>query len=59
MEASDDADLQLPCASKLAFDTIKEARVIKLLSEQRYHSKLKAYRCPYCHLFHLASDDDE
>lgn len=46
----------LPCGDKLAFDSEKEAldqaRVIKWQRD----TKLKAYRCRYCQLWHLSSN---
>jgi hypothetical protein len=49
----------LPCADKLAFDTLQAARATANLSEYRYGSKLKAYKCRYCHLYHLSSNFDD
>ncbi len=45
----------LPCADKLAFDTPEAARATATVSEYRYGSVLKAYRCRYCGLYHLSS----
>jgi len=46
----------LPCGDKLTFDSEKEAldqaRVIKWQRD----TKLKAYRCRYCQLWHLSSN---
>ncbi|HSX30495.1 MAG TPA: hypothetical protein VLE99_01100 [Candidatus Saccharimonadales bacterium] len=46
----------LPCAEKLAFETVKAARATATVSEHRYGGKLKVYKCRHCHLYHLASD---
>lgn len=49
----------LPCADKLAFETVKEARTTATVSEHRYGGKLKAYKCRHCHLYHLATAYNE
>jgi hypothetical protein len=49
----------LPCADKLVFDTQAAARATATTSEWRYGSKLKVYRCRYCHLYHLSSNSEE
>ena len=49
------ADEPLPCADKLAFETVKEAQATATVSEHRYGGKLKVYRCRYCRLYHLSS----
>lgn len=46
----------LPCAGKLTFETPDAAQATGTVSEWRYGSKLKVYKCRYCHLYHLASD---
>lgn len=48
----------LPCAEKLAFETIKAARATATVSEHRYGSKLKVYKCRYCGLYHLSSNPE-
>jgi hypothetical protein len=45
----------LPCADKLAFDTVQAARATATVSEHRYGSKLKVYKCRHCGLYHLSS----
>jgi hypothetical protein len=45
----------LPCADKLAFETVKAAQATATVSQHRYGSKLKVYKCRYCHLYHLAT----
>lgn len=49
------SDEPLPCAEKLAFATPEAARATATVSEHRYGSKLKVYRCRYCQLYHLSS----
>jgi hypothetical protein len=52
-------EIVLPCADKLAFDTLKEAKGVAVTSEYRYGSKLKVYQCRYCHQYHLATNYDD
>lgn len=54
--AMTDEATELPCADKMAFDTPKAARATATVSEHRYGTKLKVYRCRYCNLYHLASE---
>jgi hypothetical protein len=49
-------EVLLPCAEKLAFDTPAAARATATISQWRYGSKLKVYKCHYCHLYHLSSN---
>jgi len=49
----------LPCADKLAFDTVEAAKATATVSEYRYGSDLKVYKCRYCHLYHLSSNHEE
>jgi hypothetical protein len=53
----DTDEIKLPCADKLAFDTKQAAEATATTGEWRYGGKLKTYKCQYCHLWHLASDD--
>lgn len=53
------SDEPLPCADKLAFGTMKEARATATVSEHRYGSKFRVYKCRHCHLYHLATDYNE
>lgn len=46
----------LPCTGKLAFDTKKAAKTEATATGWRYGTKLKAYKCSHCGLWHLASD---
>ena len=52
-------DAPLPCADKLAFDTVRAAQATATVSEHRYGSKLKVYHCRYCQLYHLSSSPSE
>ena len=54
-----DEPAELPCKDKLAFDTRKEAETTANVAQYRYGTKLKAYVCRYCNLWHLASRFDE
>ena len=47
---------ELPCSEKLTFDTQKQAAATANVTEYRYGSKLKPYRCPHCQLWHLSSN---
>ena len=46
---------ELPCKDKLAFDTKKVAEATANVAHYRYGSRLHAYLCRYCHLWHLSS----
>ena len=52
-------DESLPCADKLAFETVRDARATATVSEHRYGNKLKVYKCRHCGLYHLATDVKE
>ena len=54
-----DEPASLPCTGKLAFDTPEAARATATVSEHRYGSKLKVYRCRYCNLYHLSSNPED
>lgn len=45
----------LPCADKLAFDSEKEALDQARVIKWRRDTKLRAYKCRYCQLWHLSS----
>lgn len=45
----------LPCADKLAFDTLKQAGAAAVVADYQHGAKLKAYRCRHCRLWHLSS----
>jgi hypothetical protein len=46
----------LPCSEKLAFDTKKQAEAAATVALYQHGTKLKAYVCRHCGLWHLASD---
>jgi hypothetical protein len=48
----------LPCADKLAFDTKKQAEGSAAAIKFQRGTKLRAYNCKFCDLWHLASDFD-
>jgi nitrate/TMAO reductase-like tetraheme cytochrome c subunit len=50
---------ELPCAQKLVFDTKKEAEAIALATDWQRGAALKAYKCRYCHLYHLTSQSTD
>jgi hypothetical protein len=52
-------DTSLPCADKLAFETVTAAQATATVSEHRYGSQLKIYRCRYCQLYHLSSKNED
>jgi hypothetical protein len=45
----------LPCHDKMVFDTKKEAETTAIVAEHTRGTKLKAYLCAYCQLWHLSS----
>lgn len=45
----------LPCADKLVFDTPKQAQATATVALYQHGTKLKAYKCQYCALWHLSS----
>ena len=52
---ADDETPTLPCADKLAFDTLKQAQASATVAEYQHGSALKPYRCQYCGLWHLST----
>lgn len=48
-------ETELPCKDKLAFDTKKQAEATVMVVDWQYGSKVHAYLCRYCKLWHLAS----
>lgn len=48
-------ETQMPCSDKIAFDTLKQAQTAATVAGHQHGAKLKAYRCRYCHLYHLSS----
>lgn len=49
----------LPCADKLAFDTKRAAQATATTAGYHHGTKVKPYKCSYCHLWHLASDYED
>lgn len=47
---------ELPCADKLTFETKQQAENGAVVTKWRYGTKLKAYQCKHCGLWHLSSD---
>ena len=45
----------LPCEEKLTFDSSREAKAAAITLKWQRGTKLKAYRCTYCKLWHLTS----
>jgi hypothetical protein len=51
---------KLPCVDKIKFDTKSQAETAALVAKWHYGpNRLKAYRCRFCQLWHLAGDHDE
>ena len=49
-------DQALPCADKQAFNSEKEALDQARVIKWRRDTKLKAYKCRHCGLWHLSSN---
>lgn len=45
----------LPCAEKMVFDSHHKAQSTALAADWQHGASLTAYRCRYCHLWHLSS----
>lgn len=45
----------LPCAEKIAFDTLRQAMAAANVAEYQHGAHVKPYECQYCGLWHLAS----
>ena len=50
---------ELPCSEKLAFDAKHDAEASAVVVRYQHGTKVKAYKCQYCYLWHLASDYDD
>lgn len=50
-----DERIELPCEQKMTFDTQEEAENTALAADWQHGTKLKAYQCRHCGLWHLAS----
>lgn len=53
------SESELPCADKLVFDSKKDAEATAVTADWQHGTKLKAYQCKHCTLWHLASDVGE
>ena len=51
----DNEEQVLPCSSKLAFDSAKEAETAALVASVQRGVSLKVYKCNNCGLWHLSS----
>lgn len=56
---NDEEEQKLPCHEKVVFDTQQEAAAAGLAADWQHGATLKAYRCRYCNLWHLASNYDK
>lgn len=54
--SNDTNNVVLPCADKLVFDTKAQAQASAVALAWQRGSKLKAYRCTHCGLWHLSSN---
>ncbi len=45
----------LPCSGKLVFDTQRQAKATANVAQYQHGTKLKAYKCRHCQLWHLSS----
>jgi len=45
----------LPCSDKLVFDTKQQADAAATVALYQRGTRLRAYRCRYCGLWHLSS----
>lgn len=50
-----DDDGLFPCADKMRFETLREARASATVALHQHGTKLKAYKCSHCQLWHLSS----
>jgi hypothetical protein len=53
-----DEEPVLPCADKLVFDTRSQAEATATVAAYQHGTKLKAYQCSYCDLWHLSSNEE-
>ncbi len=52
----DELSNELPaCHAKMAFNSKKEAEATAVVAEHQHGTRLKAYKCRLCELWHLAS----
>jgi hypothetical protein len=52
---SESGEPALPCAEKIAFDTLRQAMAASNVAEYQHGARVKPYQCQYCELWHLAS----
>lgn len=45
----------LPCAEKIAFDTLRQANAAANVAAFQHGAVVQPYQCRYCDLWHLAS----
>lgn len=50
-----DEDKASQCDQKMVFDSRSEAEATAVVAEHTYGTKLKAYKCRHCKLWHLSS----
>lgn len=50
-----DIEIELPCSEKMTFDSKEEAENTALAADWQHGTKLRAYHCRHCGLWHLAS----
>lgn len=46
----------LPCKDKLVFDTKQQAETTAVVVDWQHGTKVHAYKCRHCHLWHLSSN---
>jgi hypothetical protein len=56
---NNDDPVPLPCAEKLAFDTVTQAAASANVVQYRYGSSVHPYKCGFCGLWHLSSHANE
>lgn len=49
------AEVVLPCADKLVFDSKNQAQASVATIKWQRGTKLRAYQCRHCELWHMAS----
>ena len=54
-----DVPEELSCATKLVFDTKREAEVAAIVAKYQRGVVLQAYQCEVCGLWHLSSTRSE
>jgi hypothetical protein len=54
-----DENNELPCAEKMVFDSRDQAQAAATAADWQHGATLKAYKCRYCHLWHLSSQPND